>query len=171
MKAVPEYYPDEQIHVDDEEEDELESPPRSGRRAAPTKASVSVTSKTAPTRPVRAKGKGRAKVVESDGDSGEDFGAALAAIPDVPDSDSDLDDSTIKSSAPTRSLAPRRQTSTRVAGKRATSVSSTRRSASRAPSVAPSQRTTRGTQKRSRGDSDSDDDVAFKGFGSKRTRR
>lgn len=132
-KNIPEYYPESEDAVS---EQEMARPP-----------------------PRRTRGKALPIVDEDDG---EDFGDAIAAIPDADDSPDE--GSTMKSSG-----ASRKGTKAR-----APSVP-TRRSESVAPSsVSRSQATGRtATRKRDRADSDSDDGVAFKGFagGKKRAKR
>lgn len=177
---IPEYYPSESEggvpgrRALDDEVDELEDD-IVPRRRAPTQSSAA---KPKPTRKAAAtskkatstRGKGKSKVVESD-DSAEDFGAALAAIPevDIADSDSDIEmqveSSTIKSSAPA-ATAKKPQT----ARSRAATSTTTRRSVSVVSSQATSTRGKRTRAAIAESDSD-DDDVAFKGFAAKRARR
>lgn len=158
-KNVPEYYPGSDDALSPEEEEEQAPRTRSTPRAA--------------TRNTRAKvGRGgRALPIVDEDESVEDFGAAMAAIPDDVDDSVDVD-STMKSSG--RPAAKK----TAVTRARAPSVTgSSRRSESVVPATAtPSQATTSrssaAARKRVRNDSDSDDDVAFKGFGgAKRGRR
>lgn len=132
-KDVPEYYPESEDPVS---EDEVARP-------APRRT--------------------RGRLAAAAEDDAEDFGDAMAAIPDADDS---VGDSTLKSSAqPAEKVSRRRAGTTKV---------STRRSASTVP---PTERspTAKGTGARKRGrvGSDSDDGVSFKGFagGKKRLRR
>lgn len=112
----------------------------------------------------RRKTRGRsAVVVENDT---EDFGAAMAAIPDLDDS---VDDNTLKSSGDGRSArnAGTRQTDT-------TSVSTRRSARVVSPPTDQIPVTSRtGVRKRGRADSDSDDGISFKGFAAsnKRSKR